>query len=127
MWELLPSDEFTRKQRRWPKKYRRELAAVLRNLNTVHQSLVAGATVESVRAFGFVHAEPRGVLALDQSGGGAGLKQVRLYVYPHETARTLYVLTIGDKASRSRKDIPFCTQFVDDLRRNLNEGIDSNG
>jgi hypothetical protein len=82
MWNQLPTDLFQRRLKKWPKKHGRELAAMLANLQTVQDALRSGAKVEHL-AFGFVHREPGGVLAVDQKGGGAGLKQTRLYVHPH--------------------------------------------
>jgi hypothetical protein len=72
MWEELPADEFVRKLRRWPKKHKRELAAMLSHVEVIVMALQDGAKVEHLD-FGFVHHEPGGVLALDQRGGGSGL------------------------------------------------------
>jgi transcriptional regulator with XRE-family HTH domain len=44
------------------------LEAALDNLDTFHKALVNGARLQDAR-FGFIHAEPLGVLAVDQKGG----------------------------------------------------------
>lgn len=86
---------------------------MLANLATVHESLNRGAKVEHVR-FGFIHAEPMGVWAIDQKGGGQGLKQCRLYVFPHQESLELVLITLGDKASQ-HDDIKFCKMLVTSL------------
>lgn len=117
MWKFLPNDEFIKRVERWPKKYRRELAAMTANLHTVYEALRNGAKIEHVR-FGFLHAEPMGVLAITQNGGGAGLKATRLYVYPHKEKEHLHAITVGDKSSQSA-DIAYCKVFVSGI---LSEG-----
>jgi hypothetical protein len=114
MWRQVPTDEFTKRVKRWPKKYRRELGAMLANLQTILSALQAGSKVESLE-FGFVHHEPGGVLALDQKGGGAGLKPCRLYTYPHVDEEVLHVITMGDKNSQS-EDIKYAKAFADGVK-----------
>ena len=114
MWAVQPEAEYSKRVKRWPKKHRRELIAVHDKLDTFYQALKRGAKLEQVR-FGFIHPEPRGVLAIDQ-GGGSGLKQTRLYVYPDKRTRVIHLITIGDKASQP-SDIEFAATFVDDLNR----------
>lgn len=114
MWELDPTPEYDKKQRKWPKKHRRELTAMLNNLDTFLGALRAGATPRQAK-YGFIHPERRGVLAIDQKGGGPGLKQSRLYVYPDEETEIVHLITLGDKDSQS-EDIKACTDFVQQLR-----------
>ncbi len=114
MWVQLPTDTFSKQLKKWPKKHSRELAAMLANLQTVLLALQCGATVESL-TFGFVHREPGGVLALDQEGGGAGLKQSRLYVYPHKPSQIFHLITLGDKSTQPR-DIAYARAYVDGLK-----------
>jgi len=111
MWALQPTGEFDKKQRKWPKKYHRELKNMLDNLSTFHRSLCMGGTPQSAAQAGFVHPEPSGVVAVDQSGPGAGLKRTRLYVYPDVDSRTLHLITVGDKSSQGA-DIKFSREFV---------------
>jgi len=101
---------FYQKVKKWPKKHHRELASMLAHLKTIHEALCLGAAVEHLR-FGFVHPEPMGILALDQKGGGSGLKETRLYIFPHTEKKHLYAITIGDKASQS-DDITYCKDLV---------------
>lgn len=115
MWSLSPEDDYLNRRKKWPKKYKRELLATHNNLDTFVKALNAGACPIQAK-FGFVHAEPAGVLAIDQKGGGQGLKETRLYIFPDVTERVVYLLTMGDKSSQS-KDIANCTEFVEDLNQ----------
>lgn len=78
------------------------------------KSLNAGACPVQAK-FGFVHPEPAGVLAIDQKGGGQGLKETRLYIFPDVTEKVVYLLTIGEKSDQGA-DIAKCKKFVEDLR-----------
>ena len=122
MWELEPTPEYTRKLKKWPKKYRRELTAMLDNLDTFLQALNLGAKPQQAK-FGFIHTEPLGVLAIDQRGAGAGTKATRLYVYPDEGTETVHTITLGDKDSQ-RTDIKISVELVRTLKENE---ADSNG
>jgi putative component of toxin-antitoxin plasmid stabilization module len=92
----------------------RELEAMFDNLDTVHEALSADAKIEAVRNYGFVHPEPIGIIAVDQKGGGAGLKTCRLYLYPKKETQTIYLLTIGDKATQ-KNDIPRCKKLLKNI------------
>ena len=115
MWQLEPQPGYEKRLKRFVKKHRREALAVLNNLDTFLKALQAGARVQQVK-LGCIHPEPLGVLAIDQKGGGVGLKQTRLYIYPDENSQTLYLLTLGDKQSQ-KKDIQFCSEWVRNFRR----------
>ncbi len=110
MWKIRRTDEFERRLKRYEKKLPRELEAVLDNLDTYFKTLVSG-TKPKQAVFGFVHAEPGDVVAIDQKGGGRSLAQTRLYVYPDVARETLYLITLGDKKSQ-RDDIAVCKDFV---------------
>jgi hypothetical protein len=100
MWKLAdPTEEYERRRKRFEKKKRNQLLAVLDNLDTLMQGLKDGLKLEQVATFGFVHREPCGVLAVDQKGGGAKLAQTRLYVYPDKESMTVHPIILGDKPS----------------------------
>ncbi len=113
MWVLEPTDEFLRRRERFEKKHPRELLAVLDNLDTYFKALVAGAKPQQIRT-GFLHPEPKGVMAIDQKGGGTALKATRLYLFPDETTSVVHLITVGDKQTQP-DDIQFCKRFVDRL------------
>jgi hypothetical protein len=69
MWEIKATDEYEKRLKHYRKKRPRELAAVLNNLDTYYKALSGGTKPKQV-TFGFVHAEPSDVIAIDQKGGG---------------------------------------------------------
>ena len=115
MWTLVKTDEYERRHKRFEKKRPRELAAVLDNLDTFFTALKAGAKPQQIR-LGCIHAEPHGVLALDQKGGGKNLAQTRLYIYPDSDSEVVYVITLGGKDTQA-EDIKLCGEFVEQLRK----------
>ncbi len=85
MWKLTPTKSYEIRQKRYQKKHKRELAAVLNNLDTLLKAFQAGLKpLQATTAFGFVHPEPNAVVSIDQKGGGLNLAQTRLYAYPDE-------------------------------------------
>lgn len=113
MWDLEPTEEFARRVKRFRKDYPRELVAVVDNLNRVQRSLREGANPLDL-PFGFIHREARGVLAIDQKGGGKALAQARLYVYLDRDTETVHVITLGDKGSQ-KADVKYSSEFVESL------------
>ena len=112
MWKADKTAEFDKRLRKWPKKHRRELGALIDNLDTVFESFKCGLRAEQVKKLGCVHGTyPLGIISIDQRGGGGGLKESRLYAYPDEDERVLYQLTIGDKDSQ-QSDVTFCIEWV---------------
>jgi hypothetical protein len=115
MWKLAePTDEYVRRHKRFEKKKRGQLLAVLDNLDTLMKGLNEGLKLEQVATFGFVHREPHGVLAIDQRGG-AKLAQTRLYIYPDTETMTVYRITLGEKGSQ-KDDIETCNLFMKQVR-----------
>jgi len=109
MWTIIRTDAYARREKWYAKKRPRELAAVERNLLRFARALEAGVPPRPP-AFGYLHAEPAGVVAVDQTGG-VKLAATRLYTYPDASRRRLYLLTIGDKASQGG-DIEDCRRFA---------------
>jgi hypothetical protein len=115
VWALYPTDEYARRRKWFAKKRPRELRATEENLDVFVESLNAGAPPKPI-LFGFLHVEPSDVLAIDQKGGGNKLAETRLYVYPDVITKTLYLLTMGDKASQ-HDDIAICKDFVEEIKK----------
>lgn len=115
MWDIEPTDEFERRYRYFQKKRPRELAAMLDNLDTYQRALRAGAKIPGIH-FGFMHHEPKGIVGIDQKGGGKALKEARLYIYPDATTKTIHGLTIGDKKTQ-HEDIEYAKKMVDEIRK----------
>ena len=117
MWTLEPTDEYARRFRKYEKdkKRRRELAAVLHNLDRYVAALNAGVKPLQLLGAGFVHDERQGVVAMGEEGGGKGLAATRLYVYPDTESQVLHLLSLGDKNTQA-EDVKTCHRFVAQLR-----------
>lgn len=77
--------------------------------------------------FGFLHEEPKGIRAIDQSGGAlasgkrrAKLSQTRLYSYADLESKVLHLLCLGSKTTQA-KDIRYAENVVDALRKGSGE------
>ena len=114
MWGLSPTADYERRHKLYAKKHPRELRAILANLEKYFQSLQEGGRPSDIKA-GFIHPEPRGIIAIDQKGGGSSLAETRLYAYPDDETETLYLVTLGDKRSQA-DDIQEAKRFVERLR-----------
>ena len=65
MWQTRETEEYVRRLKQFAKKYRRELVAMLDNLDTYFQTLQAGVHPKQIR-HGFTHDETHGAVAIDQ-------------------------------------------------------------
>lgn len=109
-WEIAPADGFASKLRKYRKKH--EAA-------TIHyfEALQAGTKPLQITGIG-IHSEGHGgVIAFDQTGGQPKLHETRLYAYPEVETETMWLITIGDKNTQQRRDIPDCRDFMKKLRR----------
>ncbi len=114
MWQITTTDDYIKSHRWYEKKRPRQLCAVLDNLDTFLRALNEnGMKLEQVRTLGFIHSEPRGVLAIDQKGGGDGTKiaQTRLYIFANAKTEVIHLLRIGDKESQ-KEDITISCNLV---------------
>ena len=73
--------------------------------------------------FGSLHEEPKGIRAIDQSGGALAsgekrgkLDQTRLYTYAALESKVLHLLCLGSKTTQA-KDIRYAESVVDALRK----------
>jgi hypothetical protein len=114
MWRIEPIQQFLRDQKWYEKKRPIELAATLHNLKKYLQQLNAAPNPKAVQA-GYIHPEPQGVVAIDQRGKWGNLQETRLYAYPEEAQKVLYLITIGNKDEQAA-DIEFCKEFVNGLK-----------
>jgi len=116
MWEVVACADYEKRAKRFAKTNRQEMLNVSDNLAAYFSALRLGLKPPQIIR-GFVHHEPHGVKALDASGPGKHKKALRLYIYPDEQSKTLYVLIIGDKTTQ-RDDIKQCSEFVIQLLKN---------
>lgn len=115
MWTLRQTQTFEIRLKKYQKNHSGETIAVLNNLDTFHNNLNAKMKPSLIHA-GFIHREQKGVIALDQKGAEGSPKQIRLYIYPDEGQKIIYLITVGDKRSQ-QTDIKYCNKFVEDLRK----------
>ena len=114
-WHIEALDTYDRAHKHYEKKQPQELIAVLDNLDRYFKTVMRGVHPQFVVA-GYIHDEGKGVRAIDQWGGAKGkLRQTRLYVYPDVEAKTLYLITIGDKDSQ-KEDVKLSADFVVQLK-----------
>lgn len=122
MWTASKTTEFEKRAVKWGKKYRRELAAMFDNLDTLLEALQSGVKPEQIkRNLSFVHSEPDGLLAVDQKGAGKGAKESRAYTYPDEREKRLHHLTLGGKETQSA-DIKSCKAWIKEHLKNSEDG-----
>lgn len=114
MWRTRETEEFIRCLKHFAKKYRRELKAMLHNLETYLETLQTGVHPRQIR-HGFTHSETHGAIAIDQKGAEGKPAQTRLYVYPDPDTKILHLITIGDKGSQ-RDDNATCREYIVSLR-----------
>lgn len=121
-WEFdRESDLFKRRFKKYQKNHKSEITAVLNNLDKYMEAINAGTDPHKVQR-GFIHPEPMGIIAIDQKGHAPNLRETRLYIYPEAETRTIYLITIGDKDTQDRRDIPEAKQFVEELLKERENG-----
>lgn len=64
---------------------------------------------------GYIHSEKKGVIALDEKGGGGNLSATRLYLFAEDKTKTIHLITIGNKDDQSR-DVKMCHAYVESLK-----------
>lgn len=110
MWTVEISTQYLKEQKWYDRKRPDELAAVLRNLQRYLSLLNVSKNSKCVEA-GYLHKEPSGVVAIDQKGFSANLQETRLYSFAIDAAKTVHLITIGNKDSQ-HSDIEYSKEFV---------------
>lgn len=110
MWQRQYTELFERRIKQYYKNHPEEVECCLANLADYIDCLNTGLTVYQLRNRGYVHSEVSGTWAIDESN--RKLKTTRIYFYPDETTKTIYLITIGDKQSQRKTDIPECKRFM---------------
>jgi hypothetical protein len=111
MWQVELTTQWQKDARHYEKKHPAELAAVLRNLKR-YVGLLEGARNSRAVQAGFLHGEGKGVVAVDQKGGGGSLQETRLYTYADEAKKVLYLITLGNK-NEQPTDVELSNNFVE--------------
>jgi hypothetical protein len=114
MWTIEPTTQWQKDAKYYQKKHPNELAAVLRNLKRYLLLVESAPNPKAVQA-GFLHPEPKGIIAIDQKGGGGNLQETRLYTYADEPRKAIYLITIGNK-NEQPGDIELSKNFVESIQ-----------
>lgn len=117
MWKFQLTDLYERRLNRLVKNHPDAVHAAAENLKQYLASLNQGASPARIRT-SFIHPEPGGVIAIDQTGGGrklAKLHLIRLYIFPDPATLEIILITIGDKQTQ-RADLKDCAAFVKQFR-----------
>jgi hypothetical protein len=119
-WTIMDTDLFGRQFKHFEKKKPEQLKAVLRNLARYKEMLDSQPIAQLIQA-NFIHNEKHGLFALTQQGYKPKQPVTRLYVYPDQKSRALYLITIGDKQTQSG-DIKDAYRFIVSLSRSKTYG-----
>ncbi len=113
-WRTVPTDLYLRQHAFYEGKRPEPLRAVLRNLVRYIEMLEAQANLQLIHP-NFAHNERHGVIALTQQGYKPKQPKTRLYIYPQQYSKRLYLITIGDAASQ-KGDIKDAHRFIESLK-----------
>jgi hypothetical protein len=120
LWRSLPDSEFLKDVKKYGKSNPVELTHMLANSRKFLEALNNHIPICNITS-GFIHNEPKGIKAMDQSGPTKGkLKQMRLYLYPEIEVRTAHFICIGDKKTQ-QKDIKYAEKYVSKLLKQTNK------
>lgn len=109
-WEVIPSDQFVRDIKRMSKRYPREVAQMVRNLDEYRAHLEDHGNPLQMVEYSYVHRETSGCHAITQQPL-ASAAQTRLYVYCYVQGHELHLICAGDKQSQP-KDNKYCKDYV---------------
>jgi hypothetical protein len=87
-----------------------ELAALLRNLSHYFALLRFARNHKTIEA-SYLEFLESGIVSINQNGIESGLADCRLYVFPDETSRTLYLLCVGNETDKN-SDLEYFKQFL---------------
>jgi hypothetical protein len=98
-WQINIAYASSNKFTKFSKKHSREYVSVFANLEKILGLLRSGNKIGGFQV-GFFRSEGEGVYRIGQTGV-SGSKESRLYVFPDEKNKTMYVLGIGVKDGQS--------------------------
>lgn len=115
-WIIEYTDGFESRFKKHSRKYPGETARAFEHLLAYLDDLNKGINPLQMHGRG-VRREPNGSISFDESGGGSDPHPTRLYAFPDQENEILWVITIGDKNTQKRRDIPDCRSFIKTLRK----------
>lgn len=112
-WKMVRTDLFDRRVIDYNKNHKHQLKAVLSNLERYAEYLQEAPIARLISAH-FIHPEGRGLVALSEKGYKPKQPPTRLYAYPQQNSKTLYLITVGNKHTQ-KQDIKDSHRFIDSL------------
>lgn len=113
MWRIMPSECWLHDLHTYSDAKADSVAAVLINLARYLKLLKASAHSNLVEA-GYLEQESENVLSIKQLGVGSYEDDLRIYVYPDDSRRTLCLLCLG-KAEDKNSDMEYSNSVVHHL------------
>jgi hypothetical protein len=110
MWRMESTNGWRHDAMRFSAENPEEMAAMLRNLHHFFRQLKSSRSSRAVEV-AYLHHEAGAVVSIDQTGLEANLKDCRLYTFPDDQKRTLYLLAMGKVASHDA-DMEYCKNLV---------------
>ena len=86
------------------------------------RALDSGLHPSQIHAHYCRHKEGNGVIAVDDTGLKGRSHVTRLYFFPDTETVTIHLITIGDKNTQKRRDIPVCQKFIRNFRGTRTNG-----
>lgn len=117
-WQIENSYAASNKFKKFAAKHPAEFDSLFANLEKIMRLLRTGNKIGGFRV-NFFRSEGEGVYRIGQSGVSHA-KESRLYVYPDEQARIVYVLTVGDKDSQDT-DINEAKDITKDIKKHTTQ------
>jgi hypothetical protein len=118
MWRMEPTNGWQLSALGFQQTNPAEIAHLLRNLSHYMAQLRVCKSHKSIEAL-YLHNEVSSVVSIDQGGLEDGLVESRVYAFPDESKRILYLLCVG-KASEKNADMEYCkTAVLDIVMRDL--------
>ena len=111
--EFATGSRFKKFAESYPREYQSCGSNLQRLLNFLNSGLQLSVLAQNLS---FFRSEREGLYRIGQSGVKSA-KETRLYVYPHDTCRIIFILDIGTKETQ-RNDIASARKIIREIRRN---------
>ena len=121
-WQVAQSPKFSKKLAKYHKKHEVEAQNAYENFKTYLGSLQQGINPMQITG-GWIRPEANGSVAVTEKGPiKTRPNPTRLYMYPDVKTKILWLITIGDKKSQRRTDMPYVEEFIKQIRSEAENG-----